>query len=75
MGMGSDPRKQTLGEFCQNPDGKTFNGAKLAQWLFAATTGKLMSDDEAAEIIEEAKRKAAAKRAPPPPPAQGSKTR
>jgi hypothetical protein len=53
---------KTLGEFCLNPDGKTYNGTRLAQWLFEATTGKPMSEEEAKQLIEEAKAKAAARR-------------
>lgn len=54
--------KKTLGEFCQNPDGKTYDGRKLAQWLFEATTGKPMSAEEAQSLVEEAKKRAAARK-------------
>lgn len=53
---------KTLHEFAANPDGKTFDGRKVAQWLFEAMTGKPMSDAEAQQLIDEAQAKAAARR-------------
>lgn len=52
---------KTLGEFARNPDGKTYDGRKVAQWLFQAMTGKPMSDEEAQRLVDQAK-KAAARR-------------
>lgn len=54
---------KTLGDFCRNPDGKTYDGRKLAQWLFEATTGKPMSGAEAQALIDEAQRRARARKA------------
>lgn len=50
---------------CANGDG-TYDGKKLAQWLFEATTGKPLSDEEADQMIAEARSRAAAKRAGKP---------
>jgi hypothetical protein len=44
----------TLDEACRNPDGKTYNGAKLAQFLIYCTTGKQITDAEAHAIVEDA---------------------
>ena len=49
---------RTLGEFAGNPDGKTYDGRKVAQWLFEAATGKPMSDQEAQQLVDEAQRRA-----------------
>lgn len=46
--------KTTLDEACRNPNGKTYNGAKLVQFLVYCTTGKQISDDEANTIVREA---------------------
>ena len=54
---------KTLQEFAVNPDGKTYDGRKVAQWLFEAMTGKPMSDAEAAELVEKAKQMAAQRKA------------
>lgn len=54
---------KTLGDFCQNPDGKTYDGRKLAQWLFEAVTGKPISAEEAQSLIDEAQAKARARSA------------
>ena len=54
---------KTLQEFAGNPDGKTYDGRKVAQWLFEAMTGKPMSDAEAAELVEKAKQMAAQRKA------------
>lgn len=43
--------KKTLADYALNPDGKTYNAAGLAQFLFKATTGKEMSADEAAKVV------------------------
>lgn len=40
----------TLGEAALNPDGKTYNGFKMMQWLHHAVTGKELSDEDAQEI-------------------------
>jgi hypothetical protein len=53
---------KTLGEFAANPDG-TYDGRKVAQWLFEAMTGKPMSDGEAAALVEKARQKAEQRRA------------
>ncbi|PTQ12970.1 hypothetical protein CLG96_02165 [Sphingomonas oleivorans] len=55
---------KTLGEFAQNPDGKTYDGRKVAQWLFEAVTGKPMSDEEAQRLVDEAQARAKARRKP-----------
>lgn len=52
----------TLQDFARNPDGKTYDGRKVAQWLFQAMTGKPMSDDDAQRLVEEAKARAEARR-------------
>lgn len=54
---------KTLGQFALNPDGKTYDGRKVVQWLFEAATGKPMAKDEASKLVEEAQRKAAERRA------------
>jgi len=54
--------KTTLAEFAMNPDGKTYNGAKLAIFLIYATTGKQLSDEEGAAIVEDAKRRRACRK-------------
>lgn len=54
---------KTLGDACRNPDGKTYDGRKLAQWLFEAVSGKPMSDAEAQKLVDEAAAKAKARRA------------
>lgn len=41
-----------------NPDGKTYDGHKVAQWLFEAVTGKPMSEEEAKQLVAEAQQKA-----------------
>ena len=51
-----------LQTFARNADGKTYDGRKVVQWLFQATTGKSMSDDEATQLIEAARKRAAARR-------------
>lgn len=51
----------TLAEFAGNPDGKTYNGAKLAVFLVYASTGKQLSDEEGEAIVAEAKAKACRK--------------
>lgn len=53
---------QDLLTACDNGDG-TYNGYKLAQWLYEATTGKPLSDEEARKIVAEAKQRAAERRA------------
>jgi len=53
---------KTLGEACLNPDGQTYDGRKVARWLFEAVTGKPMSEAEAEDLIAEAKARAHAKR-------------
>lgn len=53
---------KTLGEFAKNPDGKTYDGRKVAQWLFEVMTGKPMSDEDAERLIDEAQKKAASRR-------------
>ena len=55
--------KETLGDYALNPDGKTYNAAGLAQFLFKATTGKEMSADDAAKLVADAQAKAAARKA------------
>lgn len=50
-----------LKEACANGDG-TYDGRKLARWLFEATTGKPMSEEEAEQLVEAAKTRAAARR-------------
>jgi site-specific recombinase XerD len=57
--------KSTLHEFARNADGETFDGRKVAQWLFEAMTGKPMSDAEAQRLVEDARSRAAARKAPP----------
>lgn len=52
---------KTLGEFARNVDGETYDGRKVAQWLFHALTGKDMSDSEAEALVADAKRRAAEK--------------
>lgn len=44
---------RTLHEFAANGDG-TFDGRKVVQWLFEATTGKPMSDEDAKKLVAEA---------------------
>ncbi|MBN9467319.1 MAG: hypothetical protein J0J10_00975 [Bosea sp.] len=44
-----------------NGDG-TYNGFKLAQWLYEATTGKPLSDEDAKKLVAEAQEKAKARR-------------
>lgn len=46
--------KTTLDEFARNPDGKTYNGAKLAIFLIYCTTGKQLSDEEGEAIVRDA---------------------
>lgn len=53
---------KTLHEAAANPDGKTYDGRKVIQWLFEATTGKPMSDAEASEIVATAKQRAEERR-------------
>lgn len=54
---------RTLGEACLNPDGKTYNGVKLMQFLHSSVTGgKHLSEEEVTAMWEEAKKKKAAKR-------------
>ena len=48
----------TLQDFARNPDGKTYDGRKVAQWLFEATTGKPMSDADADALVREAQERA-----------------
>lgn len=55
---------KTLGEFALNPDGKTYDGRKVVQWLFEATTGTPMSDEQARKLVEDAYQKAAERRLP-----------
>jgi len=45
---------KTLGDFARNPDGKTYDGRKVAQWMFEALTGKPMSDEEAQALVDKA---------------------
>lgn len=52
----------TLDEACRNPDGKTYNGAKLAQFLIYCTTGKQITDAEAQAVVEDAQERARCKR-------------
>ena len=40
-----------------NPNGKTYDGRKVIQWLFEATTGKALSDEEAEKIVADASRR------------------
>ena len=47
----------TLDEWALNPDGVTYHGAKLVQWLYYCSTGKQLSFDEAQTIVDEAKDK------------------
>ncbi|NJC33848.1 hypothetical protein GGR88_001322 [Sphingomonas jejuensis] len=54
--------KKNLHDFARNPDGQTYDGRKVAQWLFEAVTGKPMSDDEAEQLVAEAKQRAADRR-------------
>lgn len=49
----------SLDEACRNPDGKTYNGAKLAQFLIYCTTGKQISDEEADAVVKDAQARAA----------------
>lgn len=60
---------KALGEFAKNPDGQTYDGRKVAQWLFQAVTGKPMSDAEAERLVSEAQEKARARRKKPSSPA------
>lgn len=53
---------KSLGEFAQNADGKTYDGRKVAQWLYEAVTGKPMSDADAADLVREAQERAARRR-------------
>lgn len=53
---------KSLHDFARNPDGKTYDGRKVAQWLFEAATGKPMSDAEAADLVREAQERAARRR-------------
>lgn len=55
-------KNTTIEQACGNGDG-TYNGYKLMQFLFEATTGKKLSAAEAHKIMEEAEAKAAARRA------------
>lgn len=48
---------KTLEQACQNPDGKTYNGVKLMQWLYEATTGKTIEATEIEQMWEDAKKK------------------
>lgn len=52
----------SLEDFARNPDGKTYDGRKVAQWLFQAMTGKPMSDDDAQRLVDEAKARAETRR-------------
>ena len=54
---------KTMGDACRNPDGKTYDARKLAQWMFEAMTGKPMSDADAQKLVDEAAAKAKARRA------------
>lgn len=49
---------KTLDEFAKNPGKDTYDGKKVIQWLFEATTGKKMSDEEADGLVKEAYEKA-----------------
>jgi hypothetical protein len=50
-----------LGEACANGDG-TYNGFKLMQWLFEATTGEPVSKEEVEELWAKAHAEAKARR-------------
>lgn len=49
---------QTLDEYALNPDGKTYNGVKVVQWLLEVTTGKSVPEAEARELVRKAQEKA-----------------
>lgn len=53
---------KTLGEACLNPDGKTYDGRKVARWLIEAVTGKPVSEEEGQAIVDEAQRRAACRK-------------
>lgn len=53
----------TLHDFARNPDGNSYDGRKVIQWLFEATTGMEMSDAEAQEIVDRAQEQAREKAA------------
>ena len=48
---------KTLEQACQNPNGKTYNGVKLMQWLYGLTTGKIITEKEIEQMWEDAKKK------------------
>lgn len=49
---------QSLHEFARNPgDAETYDGRKVARWLFEAVTGKPMSEQEAEGLVDEARRR------------------
>lgn len=54
--------KKTLGDYALNPDGKTYNAAGAAQFLFKAATGFEMPRDEAEKLVAEAQEKARKRR-------------
>lgn len=56
---------KSLRDYCLNPDGVTYNGVKLVQWMYESTTGKALSLEDAELIVQEAKARAEAKRALP----------
>lgn len=58
-GGGNIKQGQTLGDFARNPDGQTYDGRKVAQFLFEAMTGKPLSEEEAQAMVDEAKRRKA----------------
>ncbi len=71
---------KNLGDACRNPDGKTYDARKLAQWLFEATTGKAMSDQDAQQLVDDAAAKAKQRKSlansgdePPPPSTEQTK--
>lgn len=53
---------KTLADFARNSDGETYDGRKVAQWMFQALTGKPMSDEEAQRLVDDARRRAEARR-------------
>lgn len=53
----NDPRNMTLGEYAQNADGETYSAVLLAEWMFAAMTGKLLETGEAALMVEDARKR------------------
>jgi len=60
--MSKAMRDMTVGEAALNPDGKTYSGVKLAQWLFEVSTGKPLSEEDAKGIVATAQAKAAARK-------------